>query len=344
MKDFTGQYLAGESDEERDERVQRFSERSTGAQQRRMEQTAILRAGEGDSAADIESLPLGQVFQVYSRFSEVLGVADNQLRLCVIRKTLNKLADSAMVTGDLVRFRETGISDDQGRPEATIEAVLPRKTVLTRADSFKAIEQHPLVANAEQMLIVVSLRQPTVRWGLVDRMIVAARAGGLRAVVCLNKLDLCDESAADRVEAEQILQHYTRLGFACVRSSATCALGLDELRRLLCGHVTVLAGHSGVGKSSLISAIQPGLDLRVEAISGYTGKGRHTTTSARRYPLDGGGAVIDTPGVKLFGLWGVSRENLLEFFPDVDDNTAPPWRIESYRRILDSLPPSGPLR
>jgi len=101
------------------------------------------------------------------------------------------------------------------------------------------------------------------------------------------------------------------------------AIGLEELRELLRDRTTVLAGHSGVGKSTLLNSIQPTLRLRTGEISNYTGKGRHTTTSARRYPLDFGGAVIDTPGVKLFGLWGVKRENVGEFFPDVASGQAP---------------------
>jgi ribosome biogenesis GTPase len=188
------------------------------------------------------------------------------------------------------------------------------------------------------MLIVVSLRHPTVKWGLVDRMIVAAKGGRLRPVVCLNKLDLAEPDAEDAAFAREALAHYERLEIATLQSSAEREVGLEALRELLRDRTTVLAGHSGVGKSSLIRAIQPHLDLKVGEVSRYTDKGRHTTTSARRYPLDFGGAVVDTPGVKHFGLWGVTRENLEEFFPDVAAGTAPEWRQESYQRILDSLP------
>ena len=124
--------------------------------------------------------------------------------------------------------------------------------------------------------------------------------------------------------------------------SVSRGVGLDALRDVLRDKTTVLAGHSGVGKSSLIMAIQPKLDIRIGEISRFNDKGRHTTTSARRYVLDFGGAVVDTPGVKLFGLWGVSRENLMEFFPDVEAGRAPDWRKESYERIADSLPEPPP--
>ena len=128
------------------------------------------------------------------------------------------------------------------------------------------------------------------------------------------------------------------MGIPSVHGSLPARVGIDALAELLRNKTTVVAGLSGVGKSTLITAIQPSLDLRIGAISGYTGKGRHTTTSARRYSLDGGGHVIDTPGVKLFGLWGVARGNLQALFPDIESGTAPKWRQESFRRILESLP------
>jgi ribosome biogenesis GTPase len=139
-------------------------------------------------------------------------------------------------------------------------------------------------------------------------------------------------------DARAVLHHYASLSIATLETSVTRRTGLDELRDALTGRVTVLAGHSGVGKSSLIKAIQPSLDLRIGEVSAYTSKGRHTTTFARRYPLDGGGHVVDTPGVKLFGVWNVPRDRLIEFFPDVACGVAPEWRRESYQRILGSLP------
>jgi ribosome biogenesis GTPase len=122
-----------------------------------------------------------------------------------------------------------------------------------------------------------------------------------------------------------------------LQTSVPEKIGIDELRNMLLGQTTVLAGHSGVGKSTLIGAIQPQLEIRIGDISHYTDKGRHTTTSARRYALDFGGTVIDTPGVKLFGLWGVTLDNLDDFFPDVAQGSAPQWRLESHQRIAESL-------
>jgi ribosome biogenesis GTPase len=338
-KSLTDRYNSGALAEEPDkDKQERFGARSKNAEMDKILRTALLRAEE-NSDADVNALPVGQVFQVYSLFSEV--EYDGRMHLCVVRKTLNRRSESAVLVGDRVRIRDLGLIDDQGRPQAVIEQVLPRDTVLTRSDSFKGTEQHPIVANAEQMLIVASLREPDVSWGLIDRMIIAAESGKLRPIICLNKVDL--QSDAERAESpsenspSSVLAYYHSLGVRTLKTSAPCSIGLDELRDVLRNHTTVLAGHSGVGKSTLLNAIQSSLHLRTGEISNYTGKGRHTTTSARRYPLDIGGAVIDTPGVKLFGLWDVTRDNLADFFPDIASGQAPDWRKESYQRIADSL-------
>jgi ribosome biogenesis GTPase len=344
-KDLTSRYLSGGMDEDRVEQQERFTPRSKNAEQNKIVKTAMMRAEEQASIDDLESLPVGEVIQVFSLYSDVEH--EGTAYLCVVRKTLTKISDTSIVVGDRVRFRPVADAEEAEKPgnarEAVIEQILPRQTVLTRADSFKGIQQHPIVANAGQMLIVASLREPNVKWGLIDRMLVAAQSGGLGAIVCLNKVDLAKDETEDRAlrEAREVLAHYRTLGVDALETSVDGNVGMEQLRERLRDKVTVLAGHSGVGKSSLARAIQPSLDLRVGAISGYTGKGRHTTTSARRYVLEFGGAVIDTPGVKLFGLWGVTRENLPEYFPDVADDSAPDWRKESFERIFESLPEPG---
>lgn len=339
-KDLTSRFLRGDmDDEDRIEQRQQFTTRSKKHQESKTLRTALMRAEEAQQTADIDSLPLGEVVQVFSLYSEVEHA--DKTYLCVVRKTLQKVSETQLVVGDRVRFRPVEARDESGREEAVIEQVLPRQTVVTRADSFKQIEQHPIVANAQQMLIVASLLLPRVKWGLIDRMTLAALSGALQPIVCLNKVDLAttDKQGAEAYEeAKAVLDYYrTTMGLRVLETSVETHAGIDALRDLLRDKTTVLAGHSGVGKSSLIRAVQSSLDLRVGAISGYTGKGRHTTTSARRYPLDVGGHVVDTPGVKLFGLWGVTPDNVTDYFHDVESGTAPDWRRDSFERIVESL-------
>lgn len=330
----TGDYLSGQFDEDDVNKSQRFSNRSKTAQQDKMMKTAAMRtAADVAGTTDVETLPIGEVIQIHSLFCEV--EYNDTIYLCVTRKTLSRVSETGIVVGDRVRFRDGGTKDESGRPKAVIEQVMPRQTILTRADSFKGLEQHPIVANAEQMLIVASIREPEVKWGLVDRMLIAAQSGGLKPIVCLNKIDQAEEKELE--DARACLKHYGEIGIVSLETSAETGDGMPLLRELLKDRTTVLAGHSGVGKSSVIRAIQPHLDIRVGEVSEYTAKGRHTTTSARRYLLDFGGAVVDTPGVKMFGLWGVTPQNLDEYFPDVAAHAAPQWRTESYERILDSF-------
>jgi ribosome biogenesis GTPase len=331
-KDLTSQYLSGAMDEDELRSSERYSGRDASARQKKMEKTALLRLAEESAAPDVDALPIGDVAQVYSLFVDV--EFEGTSWLCVVRKTMTKLGEPPIV-GDRVRFRDTDMKDEKGRPEAVIEQILPRETVLTRSDSFKAIVQQPIVANANQMLIVTSLKEPRIKWGIIDRMIVAAQGGGLLPILCMNKMDLVNSKEMEF--ARSAMRHYQTLKVRTLETSVTEKVGLEELRQILAGGPTVLTGQSGVGKSSLIQSIEPGLDLRIGAISGYTGKGRHTTTSAKRYRLSDGGYVIDTPGVKLFGLWGVTRDNLSVYFPDVVNGTAPPWRVESYERIVETL-------
>jgi ribosome biogenesis GTPase len=366
-KDLTSRYLSGGLDEDRVDASQRFSAKNKNLQQNKTLKTAQMRQDARDAAPDIDALPVGQVVQVFSLFCEVIheGVA----YLCTTRKTLNKVSATGVVVGDRVRFRKSENQiHESGKPEGVLESVEPRKTVLTRADSFKQITQHPVVANADRMLIVCSPANPRVKWGLVDRMLVAARAGGLEPIVCMNKVDLATALPADADVDDhddvipddvselldvdtpdddgtpppmEALAYYESLGVNVLRTSVVSQVGLNELRATLLGRVTVLAGHSGVGKSSLVRAVEPSLDIKVAEVSFVNDKGRHTTTSARHYPLTMGGAIIDTPGVKVFGLWKTTADTLLEHFPDVAAETAPEWRKASFVRIAETLAKQG---
>ncbi len=359
-KDLTSRYMSGGLDEDRVETNQRFTDKNKNLQRNKTAKTTQMRQDAADASPELDLLPVGRVVQVFSLFCEVVheGVA----HLCTVRKTLNKTSSTGVVVGDFVRFRKSAKLHESGKPEGVVERVDPRRTVLTRADSFKQQNEHPVVANADAMLIVAAAANPRPKWGLIDRLLIAAKAGGLEPIICLNKTDLADqtvETDSDVVEPVavvvatdedvefdeltmtpeplDVLAYYGSIGVRTVKTSVNARVGLDELRSILKDKITVLAGHSGVGKSSLITAIQPALDIRVGDVSEFTEKGRHTTTSARYYPLDVGGAVVDTPGVKVFGLWKVTADNLLELFPDVAEEVAPAWRRESYERILESV-------
>lgn len=331
QQDLARAYEDGEFDDEHDrvDSHQRFSDKSKHFQKNKTIKTHAARPD-----AEIEAMPTGEVITVHSLFCEVLH--EHRVYRCTQRKTLARVSDTQLVVGDFVRFDIAPELNDVSQFEGVIERIEPRKTVLARADSFKALDIHPIVANAQQMLIVAALHLPEVKWGLVDRMVIAARSGGLEPIVCLNKIDTA-ASEQDLADADAILAHYESIGVHTHKTCAIRMIGIETLQALLKDKNTVLAGHSGVGKSSLVRAIEPGLDIRVGEISNFHSKGKHTTTSARKYPLSIGGHVIDTPGVKLFGLWNVTPDTLTEFFPDVEDGSAPDWRRESYQRIAESL-------
>ncbi len=333
--DWTRRYSQDEFDADETHPVERFSKRSKFDQQMRMRRTADKRAANQELSADADSLPIGEVIQVFSLFIEV--ISEGKRYLCVGRRTQQRVTGVPAVVGDLVRLRPSGITNEAGQPEASIEQVLPRQTVLTRQNSFQKELAAPIVANAQQMLVVASILQPRVKWGLIDRMIIAAQSGGLEPIICVNKMDLAADHPELREEVESSLKHYGSIGVRGISASSLSGQGTAELHKMLENRKTVLAGHSGVGKSSLIRGVCPTLDIRIGDVSHFNDKGRHTTSSARRYELPFGGQVIDTPGIRHFGLVNVTAETLIGFFPDVEAQTAPDWRRESYERILASL-------
>jgi ribosome biogenesis GTPase len=255
-------------------------------------------------AADLATCVPGRVLRVHGLLSVVETDDGRQFR-CAIRRLLKSLATderSVVAAGDRVWIRPS-LAD-----EGFIERVEPRHGLLTRASRGR---EHVLVANVDQVVIVMALAEPDLKPHLIDRYLVSAEQGGIAPLICLNKADLVDHA-----DFQPLIGLYHQLGIPTVLTSATTGLGIDRLRRRLVARESVFAGQSGVGKSSLLNAIQPGLGLRVRAVSETTQKGRHTTTTAELIRLDFGGWVVDTPGIRQFALWDVLPEELEGFFPE----------------------------
>jgi len=253
----------------------------------------------------------GTVVAVRGQFVEV----DDRQRIwpCTVRRVLRTrlIRDRhPVVVGDEVDF--TIVADSEGRlNEGVIETVHPRRTALTRSDGRRT---HTIAANLDQALVISSIREPFLKPHLIDRYLVAAHAGDLAAIICVNKIDLDEEGQAD-----EVLERYARLGYRTVATSARTLAGVDALRELLAGCKTLLVGQSGVGKSSLLNAIQPDLQLKTAHVSATTEKGRHTTTTAVWLKLDIGGAVVDTPGIRALDVAMVPLNELEMHFVEFVD-------------------------
>ena len=220
------------------------------------------------------------------------------------------LGRGAVITGDRVRL----VGDTSGADGslARIVTVDPRTTVLRRtADDDDPVER-VIVANADQLVIVTALADPEPRQGLVDRALVAAYDAGMDPLLCLTKADLADP--------EPMVANYRPLGVPYVVTQR--GADLAEIVERLANRTSVLLGHSGVGKSTLVNALVPDAFREVGVVNAVTGRGRHTSVSALMLALPGGGWIVDTPGIRSFGLAHVDPDQLIEAFPDLHDLTA----------------------
>ncbi len=254
-------------------------------------------------SVDLSQCRKGRVVKVHG-LDTVVEADDGALIRCGVRRILKTLAidgRNAVAAGDWVWFRPGG--DKQGM----IEKVDARKGIIARGYRRR---EHVIASNVDQLLIVSAIEAPGLKLPLIDRYLISAEAGGVRPVIILNKADL-----ADLADYQWIIGLYTQLGYETLATSAADGRGLDRLRTIVRRGLTAFSGQSGVGKSSLLNAIQPNLNLRVREVVDWTGKGKHTTTHAELIRLEGtSGYVVDTPGLRQFELWGVDPATVEGYF------------------------------
>ncbi len=217
-----------------------------------------------------------------------------------------------VAVGDLVEFEVEKTEEALG----VIHKILPRENYIVRQSPHHRLHLHLLSANINQAVLFVTLKSPKLKQGFIDRFLLMTAPFDIPTYIIVNKADLYD--AKDLEKFEELKQIYEAIGYHIILISALEAKNLEMLRDVLKDKITLIGGHSGVGKSTLINSIQPQLDIRTQEISDFSGKGQHTTTFAEMHPLDFGGFIIDTPGIKSLTFNHLEEEdvahNFLEFF------------------------------
>jgi ribosome biogenesis GTPase len=226
-------------------------------------------------------------------------------------KLAGSKSTNPVAVGDRVVFSTGGEEGD-----GMIQEVLDRKNHIIRKATKLSRQTHVIAANMDQAMLIATLAVPRTSAGFIDRFLATCEAYSIPARLVINKTDLFDDEEGQQM-LEEFAGIYRQAGYPCLLTSAVSQEGLGDFRRALHGKVTLLSGHSGVGKSSLINAIEPDINLRVQEISATHLKGRHTTTFAEMIPLSGGGYIIDTPGIKEFGLVDFQPGELSHFFPEM---------------------------
>ena len=262
----------------------------------------------------------GRVIRARTSFYDVQkGGAVLRCQLRGRIKRAQRSAEGRQIYADPVAVGDEVIVTPLDNDEGVIEEILPRRTKFSRRYPGKrdAIEQI-VVANADQVITVLSTRLPDLNLRFLDRFLILAEVGEMDAVVCLNKIDHVD--SAEHQKLQSLLSAYEVLGYPVIFTSIHRPQTIEVFQEVLRDKFSVIVGASGVGKSSLLNAVQPGLGLRVGEVGLKTRKGRHTTTLVELFCLDSGGEVADTPGIREVGLWGVDTENLDLYFPEMESH------------------------
>lgn len=248
----------------------------------------------------------GRVLSVHGLTSQVEDDATGRVYHCATRQLLKQLSTeqrSIVSAGDRVLFR---LANDE---DGMIERIEPRHGVLSRTSKGR---QHVIVTNVDQLIIVASAAEPNLKPNLIDRFLITAEKSRIRPVIVINKIDLVDLATF-----QPLAGVFGQMGYQVLLVSARQGFGIEKLRELVRGKESVVAGQSGVGKSSILNAIEPGLQLRVREVSLENQKGRHTTTTAQLIKLSSGGYLVDTPGIRQFQLWDVIPQEVAGYYRDL---------------------------
>lgn len=216
-----------------------------------------------------------------------------------------------IAVGDVVDYE---LDESSDVVTGTIHNIHDRKNYIVRKSVNLSHQMHIIAANIDCVFLLITINNPPTTFNFIDRFLVTAEAYGIETVLVFNKIDTFDENTLD----EQLyMQHvYQEIGYKCLRVSSTEMKGVEELRELMIGKVSMFSGHSGVGKSTLVNALEPTLDLKTKQISEASKQGQHTTTFAEMYDLSFGARIIDTPGIKGFGIVDMEKEEISSYFPE----------------------------
>jgi len=256
----------------------------------------------------------GVVLKSTGSWYQVRDLENRELFDCRIKgkfRVAGIKSTNPIAVGDFVEFELEEKDERQG----IIQAIEDRKNYIVRKSVNLSKRVHIIASNMDQTLLVTTLAQPMTSTGFMDRFLATAEAYSIPTVIVFNKIDVYGEEELMELEYREAV--YGAIGYKVLKTSATQGQGLEELKEILKGKATLLSGHSGVGKSTLINAIEPSLNLRTGAVSSSHNKGQHTTTFAEMHPLQMGGDIIDTPGIKGFGLVNMEDTDLSHFFPEI---------------------------
>src|SRR3990167_1146277 len=257
----------------------------------------------------------GQVLGIFPEGIQVL--CQETLYRCQIKGSLKKektLNKNLVAVGDFVCI------EPRTKTEGLICEVKPRRSILSRADNLLRRKEQLIAVNIDQVIITMAVVAPDLKTFLIDRYIIAAQKGNMQPIIVINKIDLLTKEQ-DRELIAACKKTYDSLSIPCLLISTKTGEGMDLLQEAMKGKSSVFSGQSGAGKSSLINALI-GSDLKTGEMAGKTEKGSHSTTSSKLIPLTGGGFCIDTPGIRSFGLWDLSKEDIQQYFTEISTTAA----------------------